>query len=121
MKKLCLLVALSLAPFSASAEVMHYSLCTLNDGKAATDVQAWVTSWRQLVKQSGKKYEVRILVPHASPEKANQFFLEGSSPTLSTHADAWEWWYSDAQAQKSNAQLVSVASCGEASIYRTTD
>jgi hypothetical protein len=121
MKKLLLMVVLSLVPFTASAEVMNYSLCTLVDGKSVTDVQAWATSWRQLVKQAGVKYEVRILVPHASPEKANQFYVEGSSPTLATYAAAWEWWYSDAQAKASNAKLESTASCGEASIYRTAD
>ncbi len=121
MKKLLIVAALCLAPLSVSAQVMNYSLCTLNAGKSVTDAQTWVTSWRQLVQQAGKKYAVRILIPHASTIEANQFYVEGSSPTLATYAEAWEWWYTDAQAAKSNAQLVSVASCGEASIYRTTD
>jgi hypothetical protein len=114
-------MALSFASFSASAEVMQYSLCTLNDGKTIQDVQAWLTSWRTLVKQAGKQYQVRILLPHAAQLKLDQFYIEGSSPTLTTYAAAWEWWYADAQALKSNAQLVSTATCEANEIFMTAD
>ena len=77
--------------------------------------------WRKLVKNEKIDYEIRLLVPHASPEQIGQFFIEGSSPTLSAHAAAFEWWYSDEDAAKSNTQLVSTAACGANSIYMTTD
>jgi len=108
-------------PFSANAEVMQYSLCTLKEGKTMADVQAWVDAWRPLVKKAGKQYAIRILVPHAGTESIGQFYIEGSSPTLSTYAEGWEWWYSDGDAAKSNAQLMSAAACGANSIYITTD
>jgi hypothetical protein len=107
--------------FNASADAMQYSLCTLNDGKTMADAQAWLDGWRNLVKNDKIDYEIRLLVPHASPEQIGQFFIEGSSPTLSAHATAFEWWYSDEDAAKSNAQLVSTAACGANSIYMTTD
>ena len=119
---LCLIaIALPFASMSASAEVMQYSLCTLKDGKTIQDVQAWVTSWRTLVKQAGKQYQIRILLPHAAQLKLNQFYIEGSSPTLTTYAAGWEWWYADPLAQKSNAQLVSTANCEANEIYMTAD
>jgi hypothetical protein len=114
-------LGLFLLPFSATAEVMQYSLCTLNDGKTMADAQAWVDAWRPLVKSAGKDYSIRLLVPHASQETLGQFFIEGSTPTLSSYADGWEWWYSDSDAAKSNAQLVSAATCSAASIYISTD
>jgi hypothetical protein len=116
-----LIATLSFVAFSASAEVMQYTLCTLKDGKSINDVKAWVDEWRPLVKAAGKKYEIRILLPHASTEKLNQFFIEGSSPTLTTYAEGWEWWYSDPKALKSNERLVSVAACEANSVYRTLD
>jgi hypothetical protein len=121
MKELTLMVVLALVSFSASAQVMNYSLCTLNEGKTIADVQAWMKDWRTMVQQAGKQYESRILIPHASPEKENEFYLEGSSPTLATYADAWEWWYTAPQAAKSLAQLQSAASCGQAAVYRTAE
>ena len=123
MKKVVSLIAIAL-PFAsmvASAEVVQFTPCTLNEGKTIADVQAWVSSWRMLVKQAGKQYTVRILVPHASPERSDQFYLEGTSPTLSSYAAAWEWWYADPNAAKSNTQLMNVAQCGAQSIYVTAD
>ena len=110
-----------LLPLSATAEVMQYSLCTLNDDKSMADAQAWVDAWRPLVKKAGKDYSLRLLVPHASQESLGQFFIEGSTPTLGSYAEAWEWWYSDDDAAKSNAQLESAATCDAASIYISTD
>jgi hypothetical protein len=123
MKKFIFLIAIALpfASMSASAEVMQYSKCTLRDGKTIQDMQAWVTSWRTLVKQAGKQYQVRILLPHAAQLELNQFYIEGSSPTLTTYAAGWEWWYADPQALKSNAQLVSIAACEANEIYMTAD
>jgi hypothetical protein len=120
--RLVLVVGLSV-PLSVSAEVMHYSLCTLNDGKTLADVQAWVNDWRPIAKSAGIDYEVRVLVGHAATadEMLPNFALEGSSPTLSTYAAAWEWWYSDDKAATSNAQLLSAAACGSNSIFTTTE
>jgi hypothetical protein len=39
-------------------------------------------------------------------------YLGGSSPTLTTYAKAWEWWYANADAQALNAKLVETAACG---------
>jgi hypothetical protein len=114
-------LGLIVLPFSVNAEVMQYSLCDLNEGKTMADAQAWVEAWRPMAKSSGKQYQLRLLTPHAGPERLGQFFIEGSTPTLSTYAEAWEWWYSDSAAAKSNAQLVSVASCEANSIYISTD
>jgi hypothetical protein len=100
---------------------MQYSLCTLNDGKTMADAQAWVNEWRALVKKEKLDYAIRLLVPHASVEQVGQFFIEGTAPSLSSHATAWEWWYSDEDAAASNAQLADAASCGGNSIYMTTD
>ncbi len=115
------LIALLFAPLPVSADVIQYSLCTLSDGKTMTDAQAWLDDWRELVKRASKQYEIRLLVPHAGTESPGQFYIEGSSPTLTTYADGWEWWYSDEEALKSNEQLGSVAVCGFNSIYMTTD
>ena len=106
---------------TASADAMQYSLCTLNDGKTMANAQQWLTDWRDLAKKEDIDYTIRLLVPHASTEQADQFFIEGSSPTLSSYAAAWEWWYSDDDAAESNEQLVGVAACGANSIYMTTD
>jgi hypothetical protein len=106
---------------SASATTMQYSLCTLKDGKTAQDAQMWLNKWRELADAEDVDYAIRLLLPHASTETLGQFYIEGSSPTLSSYAKAWEWWYSDADALKSNAELVGVATCGANSIYVTTD
>lgn len=112
---------LFLVSFNTSAAAMQYSLCTLNDGKTMADAQAWLNDWRALVKKEKITYAIRLLVPHASTESQGQFFIEGSTPTLSSYATAWEWWYSDEDAATSNAALVSAATCGSNSIYMTTD
>lgn len=107
---------------SASATTMQYSLCTLNDGKTVADAQTWLENWRKIAAAEKIDYALRLLLPHASTEVLGQFYIEGSSPTLSTYAKAWEWWYSDdADAVKSNAELNSTAACAAASIYVTTD
>ena len=110
-------------PLSVSAEVLHYSLCTLKDGKTLADAQGWVEDWRPMVKSAGKDYKIRLLIGHAAQADGMppNFFIEGRSSTLSSHAAAWEWWYSDAQAAKSNAQMESIADCGTNSIYTTTE
>ena len=110
-------------PLSVSAEVLHYSSCTLKDGKTLADAQGWVNDWRPLVKSAGKDYKIRLLTGHVAPADGMlpNFAIEGSSSTLSSHAAAWEWWYSDAKAAKSNAQIQSIAECGDVSIYITTE
>src|SRR5687767_7392448 len=105
-------------PFQASAEVMHYSKCHINDGKTIADVQAWVDAWRSLSKKEGIEYRVRIMLPHADSQLAiDDFYLEGGSPTLASYAAAWEWWYTDTEARASNAQLVAAASCDSGAVY----
>jgi hypothetical protein len=106
----------------ASAEVMHYSKCKLEEGKTIPDVQAWVDGWRTLVKEKGIDYRVRILLPHADNDLgADEFFIEGGSSTLETYAAAWSWWYNDAEAAKSADQLNAAASCDSGAVYRSTD
>jgi hypothetical protein len=116
-------LVLAFVPLSVSAEVLHYSSCTLKDGKTLADAQAWVEDWRPLVKSAGIDYKVRLLTGHAAPADGMlpNFAIEGRSSTLSSHAAAWEWWYSDAKAAKSSAQIESVADCGANSIYLTTE
>ncbi|MDH3642918.1 MAG: hypothetical protein OES38_12530 [Gammaproteobacteria bacterium] len=121
MMRILTAVTLLIASMSASADTMQYSLCTLNDGKTMADAQAWVAEWRALVKKEKIDYAIRLLIPHASTDQAGQFFIEGSTPTLSSYAVAWEWWYSDEDALASNAQLVEAANCGANSIYMTAD
>jgi hypothetical protein len=121
MRKLLGLLLVCL-PLQASAEVMHYSKCKLNEGKTVADVQAWVDSWRGLVKKKGIEYKVRLLLPHADAQLgANEFFIEGGSPTLQSYAAAWQWWYTDAEAQTSNKQLTQAATCDSGAVYRSTD
>jgi hypothetical protein len=118
------LIALCLVclPLQATAEVMHYSKCKINDGKTIGDVQTWVNDWRSLAKKKGIDYRVRLLVPHADSQlAANQFFIEGGSPTLQSYAKAWDWWYNDADAAASNKQLMAAATCDSGAVYRTTD
>jgi len=118
-----LLTILVFAPLSVSAEVLHYSSCTLKDGKTLADAQGWVDDWRPLVKSAGKDYKIRLLIGHAAQADGMppNFAIEGRSSTLSSYAAAWEWWYSDAKAAESSAQINSIASCGAASIYTTTE
>jgi hypothetical protein len=101
---------------------MHYSKCTTNDGKTIADVQTWLTDWRGLVKKKGIEYRVRLLLPHADSQlEANEFFIEGGSPTLQSYAKAWDWWYTDADAAASNRQLTAAATCDSGVVYRSTD
>ena len=117
-----LVLVLVCAAFQASAEVMHYSKCAIADGKTLDDVQAWVKDWRALKTQEKIDYDVRILVPHAdSSMAANEFFIEGGSSTLASYAAAWSWWYTDADAAKSNAQLTAAATCESGVVYRSLD
>ena len=117
-----LVLCLVCLPLQATAEVMHYSKCSLNDGKTIADVQRWVTDWRILSKKAGIEYRVRVLLPHADSQlAANEFFLEGGSPTLQSYAKAWDWWYNDAAAAGSNQQLTAAATCDSGSVYRSTD
>jgi hypothetical protein len=118
------LVALFLicVPLQAFGEVMHYSKCKTNEGKTIADVQAWLKDWRALAKKKGIDYRVRILVPHADAQmKADEFFIEGASSTLESHAKAWQWWYTDADAAASNKQLTGAAACDSGAVYRSTD
>jgi hypothetical protein len=67
------------------------------------------------------QYQIRVL-PHADSQLApNQFYIEGGSPTLQSYAAAWQWWYTHAEAQASNAQLTAAASCDSGAVYRSTD
>jgi sugar phosphate isomerase/epimerase len=105
-----------------SAEVMHYPRCKIADGKTIADAQAWVDSWRKLKDAAKIDYKVRILVPHADNDLGiGEFFLEGRSSTLASYAAAWTWWYSNADAAKSAAQLNAAAACDSGSVYRSTD
>ena len=121
MKKFIALCLVCL-PLQATAEVMHYSKCKTNDGKTVADVQTWVNDWRSLAKKNGIEYRVRLLLPHADSQRAaNEFFIEGGSPTLQSYAKAWDWWYTDADAAASNRQLTAAATCDSGAVYRTTD
>ena len=121
MRKLVVLLVACL-PLQAGAEIMHYSKCKMNPGKTIADVQAWVKDWRALAKQKGIDYRVRLLLPHADSQLvANEFFIEGGSPTLESYAKAWQWWYTSAEASASNAQLTAAATCDSAAVYRSTD
>ena len=118
------LVALFLvcAPLQASAEVMDYTKCKVNSGKTIADVQTWVTDWRALAKKKGVDYRLRILIPHADPQMhADELFIEGGSSTLQSHAKAWDWWYTDAEAAASNKQLTAATTCDSGATYRSTD
>jgi hypothetical protein len=121
MKKLVALLLFCL-PLQASAEVMHYSKCKMNSGKTIADVQAWLKDWRVLAKKKGIEYRVRILVPHADGQlAADEFFIEGGSPTLQSYAKAWDWWYTDSDALASNKQLSAATTCQSGAVYRSTD
>ena len=121
MKKLVLLCVACL-PFQTFAEVIHYSRCEINEGKTIDDVQAWVEDWRALVKKKNIDYKVRLLIPHAANEVgANEFFIEGGSPTLQSYAQAWEWWYTDPDAAASSDQANAASTCDSGTVYRTTD
>lgn len=109
-------------PLQALGEVMHYSRCELNEGKTIDDVQKWVKDWRALKTAKGIDYRVRVLIPHADNTLgANEFFLEGGSTNLESYAKAWNWWYTDADAAKSNTQLTGAATCASGVVYRSAD
>lgn len=117
-----LIVCLVALATQASAEVMHYSKCKLNEGKTIADVQAWVKDWRALKTAEGIDYRVRLLVPHADTTmRPGEFFIEGGSSTLQSHAAAFDWWYTSDKAAKSGEQLNAAASCDSGAIYRSTD
>ena len=121
MRKLVALFLICL-PVSAFAEVMDYTKCKTNEGKTIADVQAWVKDWRVLAKKEKVDYELRILVPHADPQMhANEFFIEGRTPSLETHAKSWQWWYTDTDAAASNKQLNGACTCDIGAIYRSVD
>ena len=106
----------------ASADVMDYSRCQLEEGKSIDDVQKWVTDWRALAKKNSVNYQLRLLVPHSDTTlMAGEFFIEGRSPSLATHAAAWQWWYTNADAAKSADQLAAAATCRSTAIYRGMD
>ena len=86
------------------------------------DVRSWVTSWRAFAKKEGVEYRIRLLVPHADSQlAANEFFIEGGSPTLASYAKAWEWWYTDSDAATSNQQLTAATTCDTRAVHRSTD
>lgn len=106
----------------ASAEVMDYSRCQLEEGKTIEDVQKWVTDWRALAKKNNINYQLRLLVPHADTTLSpGEFFIEGRTPSLGAHAAAWQWWYTNADAAKSGDQLAAAATCRSAAVYRGMD
>lgn len=120
--KILLVLCLVLLPLPALGEVMHYTQCKLNDGKTIADAQAWVNDWRVLKKKEGVDYRVRLLLPHADNTlSAGEFFIEGGSTTLESYAKAWNWWYTDADAAKSAAQLQAAATCNSGVVYRSND
>ena len=119
-----LLVIVSFVSITASADVMQFSLCTFKDGKSMDDAQAWVVDWRKIIETVGKQYEVKLFNPNAGSHKIHpgrQFALVGSTPTLTTYGDGWDWWYSAKEAMKSRENLASIASCGANSIWVSTD
>ena len=112
------------APFGASAEVMHYSLCTMNEGSTIQDVEQWMQDWRKVAKKEGIKYEVRLLVGHVTTpdEMLPNFYIEGSAANLADHAAGWAWWYSDDEdAVASSQQLFGVATCGGQAVFRSIE
>ncbi len=121
MKKLVALF-LVCAPLQASAEVMDYVKCKVNTGKTIADVQTWVKDWRVLAKKKGVDYHLRILIPHADSQMhADEFFIEGGSANLMSHAKAWDWWYTDPDALASNKQLNAASTCDSGATYRSMD
>jgi P2-related tail formation protein len=116
-------IVVALLPLSVFADVMHYSICELKQGKSLADVQRWVDDWRPMAKKAGIDYSVRILIGHAAPAEVMppNFIIAGTSTTLASYAKAWDWWYTDANAKKSNAQLIAVATCGASQVYTSLE
>ncbi len=78
--------------------------------------------WRALAKKKGVDYHLRLLLPHADSQMhADEFFVEGGSPTLQSHAKSWDWWYTDADAAASLKQLNAAATCDSGATYRSAD
>ncbi len=109
-------------PTEASAEVLIYSTCTLNEGKTLADVDAVFRDWRTLSETEGfGDYKIRILVPHAASNAAQTtFVLEGSAPDFERYGAAFGWWYSDPDAAASNAAMNQVFSCSTQEVWHTT-
>ena len=117
-----LAVLLVCLPLQAGAEVMHYNLCTIRPDKTLADLNAWTAEWKALIAKHKIDYRLRILLPHADSQiKLDQFFLEGGSPTLLTYARAWDWWYTNAEAQALNAKLVALSACESGAVYTSVD
>ena len=122
--KKIMLVVIPFISISVSAEVTQFSLCTFNDGKKMADVQAWLVDWRKLAKSAGKQYQLKLLNPNAGGDQihpGSQFGMLGTTPTLTTYGDGWDWWYSADEARKLRERLQSLASCGANSIWVSTD
>ena len=116
-------IVVALLPLSAFADVMHYSICELKQGKSLADVQQWVDDWRPMAKKAGIDYSIRILVGHAAPAEVMppNFIIAGTSTTLASYAKAWDWWNTDANARKSNAQMTAAAACGASQVYTSLE
>ena len=109
------------APIEASADVMTYSTCSLNEGKTIEDVVAVFQSWRTLAEKEGYgDYKIRILLPHAAADASpTTFAIEGSAPDFARYGAAWGWWYSDEDAAGSNAAMNQVFTCEEQSVWHS--
>jgi hypothetical protein len=119
-----LLFVFALAPLSAYADIMHYSLCTLSGDSTIEDVQGWVEDWRKARDKAGVNYEARLLIGHAAPgeEMPPNFYIEGSSPNFADYGEAWTWWYSDDPgAVASSQQLFALATCGNQGVFTTVE
>ena len=111
----------ALFPLSASADVLDYSKCTVNPGKTMADVEAAFTAWRTVSKDAGfGDYKIRLLIPHADTDtQQTTFWLEGSSPNFERYGKAYEWWYTNPDAAKSNASLQQAFSCESQVVFRS--
>jgi hypothetical protein len=114
--------ALLLLPLQAGAEVMNYTQCKMIAGKAFSEIEQWQKDWRALATKNKIDYRLRLLVPHADGVIGlDEFFIEGATPSLTSHAKAWEWWYGNAETQALNARLTGLATCKSTTIYMTSD
>lgn len=120
-------VLLFVIPFlsvAVSAEVVQFSICTLNEGKTMADAQAWMEDWRKIKKQANKQYELQLFNPNAGDDTllpGKQFGMLGTTPTLTSYGDGWDWWYSSTATMKSREMLGTIAACGANSIWVSTD
>ena len=108
-------------PTGASADVITYSTCTINDGKTIDDVLAAFENWRTIAEKEGYgDYKIRILLPHAAQDASQATFaIEGSAPNFARYGAAFGWWYSDEDAAAANAVMNQAFTCGEQSVWRT--